>query len=93
MWEVVIKNSEKSDLKKLRQSNLKAQFLAIVAQLEQNPCEPNQSFEKLVPPQLTASIQDDLTDSIVLSIKLIIVTEWLKLIMPGPIINHKFSLT
>ncbi|WP_139008720.1 Txe/YoeB family addiction module toxin [Lactococcus lactis] len=50
LWTVEIKNSAKSDLKKLKQSNLKESFLEIVKQLKKNPFEPNQSLEKLQPP-------------------------------------------
>ena len=48
-YQVEIKNSAKSDLKKLKKSNLKAQFLKTVAILKENPYQPTQSFEKLQP--------------------------------------------
>lgn len=50
MWKVRIRNSAKSDLKKLKHSNLKTEFLAVVKQLKINPYENNQGFEKLQPP-------------------------------------------
>lgn len=43
----MIKNSAKTDLKKIKQSNLKKQFEAILEVLKQDPYYPNQSFEKL----------------------------------------------
>lgn len=49
-YRVLIKNSAKSDLRKVKQSHLRESFEAVVAQLKANPFEPNQSFEKLVPP-------------------------------------------
>jgi len=49
-YKVLIKNSAKTDLKKLKNSPLRKQFEAIIAQLKENPYFPNQSFEKLVPP-------------------------------------------
>jgi Txe/YoeB family toxin of toxin-antitoxin system len=49
-YQVLIKNSAKGDLKKLKNSPLRQQFENIVAQLKVNPYEVNQSFEKLVPP-------------------------------------------
>lgn len=50
MWVVRIKNSAKSDLKKIKRSHLKDSFLEIVSQLKKNPYEDNQGFEKLEPP-------------------------------------------
>ncbi|PTK89537.1 Txe/YoeB family addiction module toxin [Staphylococcus gallinarum] len=47
----MIKNSAKTDLKKIKQSNLKKQFEAILEVLKQDPYYPNQSFEKLQPKQ------------------------------------------
>lgn len=49
MYKVKIKNSAKSDLKKLKQSHLKDSFLEVVKTLKNNPYEPSQSFEKLQP--------------------------------------------
>ncbi|SCT01608.1 Txe/YoeB family addiction module toxin [Staphylococcus caeli] len=49
---VVIKNSAKSDLKKLKQSQLKNQFLNIIETLKKDPYSPTQSFEKLQPKHL-----------------------------------------
>lgn len=48
-YQVVIKNSAKNDLKKLKQSNLKSSFLDIVETLANDPYEQSQSFEKLQP--------------------------------------------
>ena len=48
-YQVEIKNSAKSDLKKLKKSNLKTQFLKTVAILKEDPYQPTQSFEKLQP--------------------------------------------
>lgn len=50
-YKVMIKNSAKTDLKKIKQSNLKKQFEAILEVLKQDPYYPNQSFEKLQPKQ------------------------------------------
>ncbi len=50
MWQVEIRNSAKSDLKKLKKSHLKESFIAIVKQLKKDPYKNNQGFEKLVPP-------------------------------------------
>jgi len=49
-YRVVIKNSAKSDLKKLRQSHLRARFEKIVGTLRTDPYMPTDSFEKLQPP-------------------------------------------
>ena len=51
-YTVFIKNSAKSDLKKIKNSPLRRQFEAIISQLKEDPYFPNQSFEKLVPPAL-----------------------------------------
>lgn len=48
-YSVQIKNSAKSDLKKIKQANLKEQFLKIVETLKEDPYLPTQSFEKLKP--------------------------------------------
>lgn len=50
-YQVRIKKSAKSDLKKLKRSNLQANFEDIVDTLKYNPYEPTHSFEKLYPPQ------------------------------------------
>lgn len=50
MYTVVVRNSAKSDLKKIKQSQLIGNFQSIVTQLKINPYFPNQSFEKLTPP-------------------------------------------
>ncbi|WP_125589880.1 Txe/YoeB family addiction module toxin [Companilactobacillus jidongensis] len=47
---VQIKNSAKSDLKKICKSNLKDQFLDIMNTLKNDPFEKTQSLEKLQPP-------------------------------------------
>lgn len=49
-YRVKIKNSAKSDLKKIKQRNLKANFLAVINQLKIDPYKNNQGFEKLQPP-------------------------------------------
>ncbi|MDK9850577.1 Txe/YoeB family addiction module toxin [Staphylococcus equorum] len=51
-YNVSIKNSAKSDLKKIKQSQLKTQFLKIVETLKEDPYFPSQSFEKLQPKHL-----------------------------------------
>lgn len=48
-YKVVIKNSAKNDLKKIRQSNLRTQFEKVIQTLKENPYLPTQSFEKLKP--------------------------------------------
>lgn len=50
MYRVRIKNSAKSDLKKIKYSHLKGSFDEITKQLKSNPFEPNQGFEKIQPP-------------------------------------------
>lgn len=49
LYEVVIKNSAKKDLKKIKQSHLKENFNEVVQTLKENPFELTQSFEKLQP--------------------------------------------
>jgi len=49
-FRVEIRNSAKSDLKKIKLSHLQNEFAAIIRQLKKNPFAPNQSFEKLRPP-------------------------------------------
>lgn len=51
-YSVVIKNSAKKDLKKLKQFNLKQQFQTVIEILKRNPYYPNQSFEKVQPKHL-----------------------------------------
>ena len=51
-YTVNIKNSAKSDLKKIQHSHLKEQFLEVVKSLKENPYMPTQSFEKLHPKHL-----------------------------------------
>lgn len=48
-YTVFIKNSAKADLKKLKYSQLKHQFLNIIETLKEDPYSPTQSFEKLQP--------------------------------------------
>lgn len=48
-YEVLIKNSAKKDLKKIKQSNLRENFEEIVKTLKENPFALTQSFEKLHP--------------------------------------------
>ena len=48
-YQVVIKNSAKKDLKKIKQSHLKENFNEVVQELKENPFAPTQSFEKLQP--------------------------------------------
>lgn len=51
-YTVKIKNSAKSDLKKLKRSHLTEQFIEIMETLKSNPYEASQSFEKLEPKNL-----------------------------------------
>jgi len=51
-YSVSVKNSVKPVLKKIKQSQLKSQFLKIVKTLKENPYFPNQSFEKFQPKHL-----------------------------------------
>ena len=48
-YEVVIKNSAKKDLKKIKQSYLIKNFNEVVQALKEDPFAPTQSFEKLQP--------------------------------------------
>lgn len=48
-YNVYFKNSVKKDLKKIKQSNLKKNFLEIVQTLKNDPFKQTQAFEKLVP--------------------------------------------
>ncbi|KFI44954.1 toxin-antitoxin system, toxin component, Txe/YoeB family [Bifidobacterium bohemicum] len=48
-YRVVIKNSAKSDLKKIKRSYLRQSFMQVVADLKSDPYQPTQSFEKLQP--------------------------------------------
>lgn len=49
LYKVRIKNSAKSDLRKIKESHLKISFQEVVETLKRNPYEPSQSFEKLQP--------------------------------------------
>ena len=49
VYEVIIKNSAKKDLKKIKQSLLKENFNRVVQTLKEDPFAPTQSFEKLHP--------------------------------------------
>lgn len=51
-YTVKIKNSAKSDLKKIKHSYLKKSFLEIVETLKNDPYKITQSFEKLEPKYL-----------------------------------------
>ncbi|MCE5560175.1 Txe/YoeB family addiction module toxin [Staphylococcus pseudintermedius] len=48
-YSVLIKNSAKNDLKKIKKPLLKEQFSKIIEVLKVNPYEASQSFEKLQP--------------------------------------------
>jgi len=49
-YRVLIKNSAKADLAKLKRSHLDTRFKMIVETLKENPCKATDSFEKLQPP-------------------------------------------
>lgn len=49
LYEVVIKNSVKKDLKKIKHSHLRNNFNEIVQTLKEDPFASTQSFEKLQP--------------------------------------------
>jgi len=51
-YKINIKNSAKTDLKKIKRSHLQEQFLKIVEILKYNPYQQSQSFEKLHPKHL-----------------------------------------
>ncbi|PTJ36462.1 Txe/YoeB family addiction module toxin [Staphylococcus simulans] len=51
-YRINIKNSAKTDLKKIKRSHLKEQFLQIIEILKYNPYQKSQSFEKLQPKHL-----------------------------------------
>lgn len=48
-YSIQIKNSAKVDLRKIKQSILRAQFEKVVQTLKEDPYLPTQSFEKLKP--------------------------------------------
>lgn len=48
-YKVVIKNSAKGDLKKIKHSNLKSNFEDIIKTLQENSFSQTQSFETLLP--------------------------------------------
>ena len=48
-YQVVIKNSAKKDLKKIKQSHLEENFNEVIQVLKENPFAQTQSFEKLQP--------------------------------------------
>lgn len=48
-YSIQIKNSAKVDLRKIKQSNLRAQFEKVIQTLREDPYLPTQSFEKLKP--------------------------------------------
>ncbi|CAH1851249.1 toxin-antitoxin system, toxin component, Txe/YoeB family [Leuconostocaceae bacterium R-53105] len=49
-WQVEIKSSAKTDLKKILKSPLCQSFMEIKQVLVDNPYQPSHSFEKLTPP-------------------------------------------
>jgi toxin-antitoxin system, toxin component, Txe/YoeB family len=51
IYSVVIQNSAKSDLKKVKTSNLKGEFLRLVNTLKEDPYKQSDGFEKLFPRQ------------------------------------------
>ncbi|MCG1795425.1 Txe/YoeB family addiction module toxin [Staphylococcus epidermidis] len=51
-YKINIKNSAKTDLKKIKSSHLQEQFLKIVEILKYDPYQQSQSFEKLHPKHL-----------------------------------------
>ena len=51
-YKINIKNSAKTDLKKIKRSHLQEQFLKIVEILKYDPYQQSQSFEKLHPKHL-----------------------------------------
>jgi Txe/YoeB family toxin of Txe-Axe toxin-antitoxin module len=48
-WTVLVKNSAKADLRKLRDSGLRTRFETIVSTLRQDPYSPTDRFKKLQP--------------------------------------------
>lgn len=48
-YSIQIKNSAKVDLRKIKQSNLRAQFEKVIQTLKEDPYLPTQSFKKLKP--------------------------------------------
>ena len=48
-YEVVIKNSAKKDLKKIKNSHLKENFEEVIQTLKENPFKQTLSFEQLQP--------------------------------------------
>ena len=48
-YSVLIKNSAKPDLRKVRQSHLKTRFEEIIKTLKEDPFAPTDQFKKLVP--------------------------------------------
>lgn len=48
-YSIQIKNSAKVDLRKIKQSNLRAQFDKVIQTLREDSYLPTQSFEKLKP--------------------------------------------
>ncbi|MDN6291143.1 MAG: Txe/YoeB family addiction module toxin [Tetragenococcus koreensis] len=49
LYKVVIKNSAKKDLRKIKYSHLRDNFQDVVDTLKKDPFSPTQSFEKLQP--------------------------------------------
>ena len=50
MYKIVMKSSVKKDLKRIKNTHLEQKLLNIIEQLQDNPYENNQAFEKLVSP-------------------------------------------
>lgn len=48
-YKVLVKNSAKPDLRRIKQPHLKEQFEKIAQTLKENPYEPTNQFEKLMP--------------------------------------------
>ncbi|MBU9788563.1 Txe/YoeB family addiction module toxin [Lentilactobacillus sp. IMAU92037] len=49
-YQIRVKKGAKKGMKKIKGSPLESNFLQIIKTLRENPYEPIQSFEKLVPP-------------------------------------------
>lgn len=50
-YQVKFRKSSRGDLKKLKHSPLRKKFDEIVQKLSDNPSDPSDSFERLVPPE------------------------------------------
>jgi Txe/YoeB family toxin of toxin-antitoxin system len=49
-WAVLVKNSAKGDLRKLRDAGLRPRFESLLATLREDPYRPTDHFKKLQPP-------------------------------------------